>query len=165
MRTFMVMFTLTGSLSLSALDAGGGKKIDVGKTIGLLKNSKNAKERADAATALGNRGAIRATDVEGAVEPLQEALTKDTDAGVRSAAAKALGQISPDAEKTVPLLVDALGDKAMAVKLSVMDALAAYGQQAKAALPKLREIAKDKTDKKLSQAANIAIKSIAGKKK
>jgi HEAT repeat protein len=164
MRPFIVMFTLTGALTLSGLEAGVPKKIDVGKMIGLLKNSKVAKERVEAAEAIGNRGAIRASEVENAIEPLMEALKADTDATVRGAAAKALGQIAPDADKTVPLLTEALDDKATGVKLSAMQALAAYGPAAKAALPKLREIAKNKDDKKLSQAAANAAKSIAKKK-
>jgi hypothetical protein len=49
--------------------------------------------------------------------------------------------------------------------MAVAGALGQYGPDARPALPALREIAKKKTNKKLSQAAALAAKSIAGKKK
>jgi HEAT repeat protein len=160
-----------GILILSGLTlAWGGatgtpKKEDVPKYLKMLKNSPSAKDRALAADMLGKRGAIKASDVEEAIEPLKLALQKDADSKVKAAAAAALGNISPDPEKTVPLLIDSLKEKNLELKMAVINALGQYAAMAREALPSLREIAKDKTDKKLSMTAVAAIKSIAGKKK
>jgi HEAT repeat protein len=165
MRNLIVMGTLVGALGLSTLEADVPRKIDVGKQIDLLKNGKTAASRAEAAAELGRHGAIRARDVKDAIEPLLEALKNDTSADVRRAAAKALGDISPEASSTVPPLMEALKDKSPAVKMAAARALGQYGAEARSAVPSLRALAQAKADKKVSQAARLALKAIAGKKK
>jgi HEAT repeat protein len=165
MRTLILMATVAGVLGLSTLEADAPKKIDVAKQISLLKEAKKAKDRAAAADELGRHGAIRARDVKDAIEPLMEALKGDRDAEVRRAAAKALGDISPDSKLVVPALTEALKDSSVAVKMQAALALGQYGAEARSALPSLRELAFDKKQKKLAQAARIAMKSIKGAKK
>src|SRR5262249_6781371 len=131
----------------------------------MLKTSQSAKERAVAAEMLGKRGAINAEDVEDAIEPLKSALRADSDVKVRTAAAAALGNIGADPETTVPLLIDTLKAKNLDLKMAAITALGKFGPTAKAAIEPLREIAKEKTDKKLSLTALLALKSIVGKKK
>lgn len=165
MRPLIAFSTFVAVLVITTTEAQIPKLEDVPKNIGILKNSNNAQERAQAADELGRRGAIRLTDVKEAFEPLRLAVQKDSDANVRRAAAAALGKIAPEAEKTVPVLTEALKDKSATVKMAAAAALGQFGEDAKSALPSLRELAKDKNDKKVSQAASIAIKAIAGKKK
>jgi len=165
MRNLIVMGTLVGALSLGTLEADVPKKIDVAKQIDQLKSGKNAGARAAAAAELGRRGAVRAKDVQDALEPLREALKNDDSPDVRRAAAQALGDISPDAAATVPALTEALKDKSPAVKMAAARALGQYGAEARSAVPTLRTLAQAKTDKKVSQAARLALKAIIGKKK
>jgi HEAT repeat protein len=161
--------------SISIVLAGGGigvpKKEDVPKYLAQLKNSKNGPDRAKAAEMLGKRGGINASDVEGAIEPLKNALQKDKDSAVRAASAYALGNILPDPEGTVPLLIDRLNnDDAMGVRMATVVALGQFGADSKAALPKLREMfskfdtkaAKKSADAKTIQ---VAIQQISGAKK
>src|SRR5262249_7747318 len=121
--------------------------------------------RSNAAEDLGELGAVHAPSVKDAVGPLIEAIAEDKDAGVRKAAATAVGKIGSDADKAVPALMEALKDKALEVKFAAIASLGRFGDQARAAVPPLREIAKDKMNKKLMQAANQALKRIAGKQK
>ncbi len=167
MRGLIALTTVLGVIGLGTLEADVPKKLDASKSITSLKNSRSARDRVEAAEEIGRIGSIRASAVKDAIEPLLSALKGDSDAGVRAAAAKALGMIAPDAETTVPVLTEALRDKAMNVKAAAAGALGQYGAEARSALPALRELAsnKDKKEKKLSQAARMAIKSIAGKKK
>lgn len=160
--------------SVSLLMAGGigiPKKEDVPKYLGQLKNSTSGADRAKAAEMLGKRGSINADDVAGAVDPLKTALEKDKDAKVRAAAARALGNILPEAEGTVPLLIDRLkNDEVNDVKMATVVALGQYGADAKDALPKLKEmLAKfdTKAAKKGMEAQTIktAIDRISGAKK
>jgi HEAT repeat protein len=159
-------------LSVSLVVAGGigiPKKEDVPKYLKQLQTSKVPADRARAAEMLGKRGGINANDVEVAVEPLKVSLKKDIDPKVRAAAARALGNIHPEAEGTVPVLIDRLkNDAAMEVKLASVVALGQFGGEAKAALPDLRELAKKFDAKKSKDGQTImsAIQSIgAGKKK
>jgi hypothetical protein len=157
---------LLGFFTLALGDnPGRPKKEDVPKYLDMLVNSKSAKDRAVAAEMLGSRGEIKASDVAGAIEPLKNSLQKDSDFNVRRAAAEALGSIGADAPGIVPLLIDSLKEKNTLVKQGAIRALGRYGAEARDAVPSLRDIAKDKTDKMTSQLANLAIKSINGKKK
>jgi len=113
MRGIIALTTVIGVFSLGSLEADAPKKLDVTKQIGMLKNG-SAKERVQAAEAIGEFGAIRASAVKDAIEPLLYVLKNDGDAEVRRAAAKALGAIAPDPENTVPALTEALNDKARA---------------------------------------------------
>ncbi len=156
-------------LGVWTLAWGGGstsvKKEDVPKYLGMLKNSTNAKDRALAAERLGRRGAIKASDVKDAIEPLQKALQKDSDMEVKKAAATALGNIASEPASTVALLISALKEKNNGLKTAAIAALGQYGGEAKEAIPALREIVKEKTDKALSQMAGAALKSITGARK
>ena len=128
----------------------------------------NGKDRALAAEKLGLRGMVNANDVVDAVDPLMKALEKDSEADVRKAAARALGNIQPDPKDTVPLLEAAVkNDKIMEVRLAAVIALGQYGPEARAALPTLRDFAGEIKDKKSQQAQTVlaAIKMISGKKK
>jgi HEAT repeat protein len=156
-------------LGIMTLAFGGSpgtpKKADVPKYLAMLMTSANAKDRALGAEMLGKRGAIKASDVASALDPLKTALQKDKDLSVRKAAAEALGNIGAEPENVVPLLIDALKEKNNGLKLGAISALAMYGSEAKDAIPALRAIAQEKTDKMMSKAAQGAIKSISGKKK
>jgi hypothetical protein len=167
MRMFMTMVTIVGILGLTTVEADVIKKQDVPKYIEILKSSANAKARASAALDLGHRGAIRASDVEDAIDPLINGLMKDKDADVRKSCAQALGDIATESEKCVAALTEALKDTSPAVKIAAIQALGQFGGRAQSAVSPLRDIAMNKDDKKLSQAANLAVKSItgAGKKK
>jgi hypothetical protein len=129
----------------------------------------NSKDRAVAAEKIGLRGMVNSGDVKDAIDPLKEMLEKDSDAAVRKAAARALGNISPDPDKTVPLLTKTVkGDKALEVRLAATVALGQYGPDAKDALTVLREFATEFADKKKAPEAQTiqqAIKSISGAKK
>jgi len=162
MRVAMVGITLLALALLNPLGAQLPKKEDIPKNIHLLKTSKVATERAYAADQLGLRGQVRSTDVKEAIEPLLEAVKSDASPTVRRAAAKAIGQITPDAEKAVPILTDALKDMAKDVRMAAAGALASFGNDARSALPALRDMAAGK-DKKLSNAAKMAIRSISRK--
>jgi HEAT repeat protein len=164
MRAAIVIAGFVAMMSWNTAYAQVPKLSEVPKNLEALKNAKSAKDRAYAAEQLGLRGQVRATDVKAAVEPLLQAIKSDDSPLVRKAAAKAIGQITPDAEKAVPTLMDALKDQSTDVRMASALALAAFGADARDALPALRELAQEK-DKKLSKAARMAIKSITGKKK
>jgi hypothetical protein len=169
MRAFLVIGTVLGLAGVNHLQAGGLlKKDELAKTIKTVKESKNPKLLIPAIEALGGHGEVRASDVQEAVEPLTELLKNDSNAKVREAAALTLGKVSPDPEVAVPALVAALKDKVQQVPLAACNALARIGPEAKEALPALLELmkeSKEKANKKLLQAANLAIKSIRGGKK
>ncbi len=160
--------------SVSLVLAGGfdiPKKADVPKYLQQLKSSTNGADRATAATMLGKRGSINSKDVEEAIEPLKTALQKDKEAKVRAAAARALGNILPEPEGTVALLLDRLkNDEVMDVKMATVVALGQYGAEAKEALPTLKDMAK-KYDTKAAKASaesktiQAAITQISGAKK
>jgi HEAT repeat protein len=161
-----------------ATDAGGQKKKppddlpppkkeDVPKLISTLKKSTNAKDRGTAADQLGRLGQIQFNYVKDAIEPLMKALQKDDDAGVRRAAAEALGKIAPDPpETTVAALIAAIKDKNLEVNLAAITALGRFGPEASSAVPAIREFSKSKgKDKKITPIVNAALKEIVGKKK
>src|SRR5919201_639197 len=90
------------------------KKDDVARLIKELK-SKDVKTRISAAEDLGHIGQVKKSYTEPAVPGLIDAL-HDSDAGVRKAAANALGKVDPDVNLAVPALTDALKDKAPPVR-------------------------------------------------
>jgi HEAT repeat protein len=166
-RTLVVAGTVLGVLGLGRLEAGKRlKKDDVPKTIKLLESG-NARVRAQAAEDLGDLGKINSLYVKDAVAPLLEMVKNDKDTGARKAAATAVGLIARDADKAVPVLVEALQDKSMEIKFAVIASLGRFGPEAREAVPALREIVKnkDKANKKLFQAAAVALKQISGKQK
>lgn len=159
--------------SVSLVLAGGvtPKKEDVPKYLKMLQTAASAADRAKAADMLGKRGGINANDVEDAIEPLKKALEKDKEAIVRAASARALGNIHPEAEGTVSLLIDRLkNDSSKDVKMASVVALGQFGPDAKDALTPLREMAAKfdtKAAKKSDEAQTIqaAINAITMKKK
>jgi HEAT repeat protein len=172
MRSVQAIGLLILFSSVGLLLAGGGlgpKKEDVPKYMKQLTAASGA-DRAKAAEMLGKRGGINANDVEDAVEPLKTMLQKDKDAKARAAAARALGEIHPEATTVVPTLIDALkNDKDKDVKMATVVALGQFGPDAKDALPPLRDYA-TKFDLKKSKdgqtiQANIQLISGAKKKK
>src|SRR5262245_25562666 len=85
-----------GLVGVNHGQAGGRpalKPKDVPKAIKVLKESTSAKARSNAAEDLGELGAVHAPSVKDAVGPLIEAIAEDKDAGVRKAAATAVGKI------------------------------------------------------------------------
>ena len=138
------------------------KKDDVARLVKELK-SKDVKTRIAAADDLGHIGQIKKSYTELAVPALIDAL-RDTDAGVRKAAANALGKVDPDVKLAVPALTDALKDKAPPVRQAAASALGLIGPDAKDAIPILRETQKD-SDRAVSRAANMAIQRIMGRGK
>jgi HEAT repeat protein len=169
MRLFIAVATLVGAITLTAFnDDGPPKKEDIPKLINTLKSSTDPKARVQAADDISYRGAIRASDVDSAIEPLLKALKSDKNAEVRRACAKALGTIGTNADKCVPVLTDALKDSAAVVKIAAIQALGQFGPEAKTALPPLIDLAKmkdSKEDKKLAGFAAAAVKGILGKEK
>jgi HEAT repeat protein len=157
-------------IAIAVLNAGGGgdapRREDVPKYLEMLTKSKSGDERATAAEMLGRRGAVNVKDVADAVEPLRVALKKDPELKVRRAAAMALGRIAPEpASETVPLLIETLADKDYTLRMNVVQALGAYGPEAKDALPALRALQKETKDKKDMKTVAAAIVTISEKKK
>ena len=85
-----------------------------------LGDSLHAHTREHAASLLGYASAAAAPQ---AVPPLAAALAHDPDAGVRVAAATALGQLGPPARDAVPTLRRALEDPGASVRAAARDAL------------------------------------------
>ena len=165
-RLLITAATVALAVGLANLDAGGNliSVEDVPKAINKLKTG-TAAEKAAAAKALGNRGAIRASDVKEAIEPLKNLLANDSDAKARAAAAEALGKIAPEPKQTVPVLAKSLKeDKDEDVKFAVLIALGRMGPEARVALPEIRKYAQDKDNKKLSRTARDVMKNLNPKK-
>ncbi len=137
-------------------------KEDIPKTIKALK-SESAKERAQAAKAIGKHGAIRYNDIREAINPLKDLLKKDKDPNVRAAAAQALGNIAPQPKETVKLLIKTLEEKEPQVKMAAIEAIGKMGSAAKVAIPELRKIAQNKDDKQMRRKARLVLKGILGK--
>jgi HEAT repeat protein len=168
-RVLGLGIVLCGVSLVLAGGVGVPRKEDVPKYLKQLQTAQKASDRAEAAKMLGKRGEVNASDVDDAIEPLKKAVAKDIDSSVRSAAARALGDINPDAAGTVPVLIDRLKDKKEAkdVKVAVAIALGQFGGEAKDALPLLRDFAKEFDAKKSKDGQTImnSIKLISGAKK
>ncbi|OGF51133.1 MAG: hypothetical protein A2231_00705 [Candidatus Firestonebacteria bacterium RIFOXYA2_FULL_40_8] len=72
---------------------------------------------------------------------------KNEDAGVRAAAATALGNIGIEYKESIMALTEALRDKDDDVRLEAVDALGKIGSSAKSAAPFLAQMLKDKNNK------------------
>jgi HEAT repeat protein len=131
----------------------------------LLRELRSAdpKARIAALQEIGHRGAVRAADVRSAIPALVDLVQKDKDPAVRRAAASALGQVDPDPEVAVPVLIGALKDKAAPVRIAAAGALGLFGNAAKEAIPALQQLQTDK-DKAVARAANMALRSIRAKR-
>src|SRR2546425_3508147 len=99
------MIVVGSIVSAMASPCLADKKDDVARLMKELK-SKDVKTRIAAADDLGHIGQIKKSYTEPAVPALIDAL-HDADAGVRKAAANALGKVDPDVKLAVPALTDA----------------------------------------------------------
>jgi HEAT repeat protein len=168
MKRYLAACTLSMIGFLAFVEAQTPRREDVPKYLKSLQSSPTAKDRAEAASMLGKRGAINIKDVEDAIEPLKKTLQKDVDPTVRKAAATAIGSIAPKPGETVPLLIDVLKtDKSADVKFAVVETLGRFGPDAKPAMPAITNWAKDFDQKKGKEATLLkAVKTaINGKKK
>ncbi len=150
-------------------EALAGEKDDLAKKYTEeLRKSKDVKVRVNALQELGNLAQIKKSLAKDAMPDIYKAL-EDKDAGVRAAAAEALGKTDPEYKDAGAVLVKLLkDDKEESVKIGAAKGLAAMGATAKDALPALREIANaNKADKKskLGAAVKTAVTSISGAKK
>jgi hypothetical protein len=100
--------------------------------------SEGAAQRAQAAHALGEKGADAAEAV-----PALAKLLKDDDPRVRLEAAVALGKIGPPAKSSVPDLIAALNDKDTTLRRQAAAALGRIGPEAKAAISALEKARQD----------------------
>lgn len=131
-----------------------------------LRKGKDAKAKITALQELGRLGQIKKSLVADALPDIYKAV-EDKDAGVRAAAAEALGKADEPYDKAGEILVKLLkDDKEDSVKIGALRGLAAMRDAAKAALPTIRGIVKDNAgDKKskLGAAAKDAAKAISAK--
>jgi HEAT repeat protein len=142
--------------------AGGAPtREDIPKYIKTLTStSAKSGDRVTAANMIGKRGSIKAKDVEDAIDPLRKVASKDKDGAVRKAALSALGNIGPDDNETIPLLINILKtDPSKDIKFASINALAQFGTRAKSAMPAINEFAKtlDKKEKRMLKDVNKAI--------
>jgi len=142
------------------------KDADAKKATEDLKKSKDAKVKIAALVRLGELGQIQYSYAQPAIPDMLKAL-EDKDAGVRAAAAKAVGQAGSEDPDTVASLVKLLkADKEESVKIAAAEGLGLLGARAKDAVNDLRAAAKDADKKsKLSKVVGASIKSINGTKK
>lgn len=156
---------LTAALVAVSGDVAADVKVkDAPKHIDTLRTTKDAKAKAAALAELGKIGQIQKSLVSSAVPDMIKAL-EDKDAGVRAAAAKAVGMVDPDPKEVVPALVRLMkDDKDAAVRLAAIQGLAAMGESAKDASGALRGVVKAEPKGKLGRAAKDALKSINPKK-
>jgi HEAT repeat protein len=129
-------------LAAPAADAQKAKKEDLAKYIKQL-GAKDAKERTAACEGIAEIGELKKIFAKDAYEPLANVVRKDGDAGVRAAAAAALGRIDADPEKAVPALMEGLKDKNRNVQSACATALGALGPGAKAAVEPLTQLNKE----------------------
>jgi HEAT repeat protein len=127
-----------------------------------LRRGKDAKAKITALQELGTLGQIKKSFIAAALPDIYKAVD-DKDAGVRAAAAETLGKADEPYEKAGDILVKLLKeDKDDAVKIGALSGLSAMRENAKGALPTIRDIAKNADKKsKLGQAATAAAKAIA----
>lgn len=153
---------------------GGSVRADNKENIEAAKNAiatlgktKDAKERAAAIAKLGSVAAAGQFDaVKPGIPKVVEGLD-DKDAGVRAAAAMAVGQIGPDdTDAVVKKLADLLKDKDDKVKENAVKALGSFGEKAKGAVKDLQAAKKENGDpkSKFSKEVDAAMKTINPKK-
>lgn len=124
-----------------------------------LKNGKDAKTKINALNGLGKLAAIMKSYAEDALPDIYKSLD-DKDAGIRAAAAQALGACDEPAQKAVPALMKLLkDDKDDVAKVGAAKGLSSMGPNAKDAIPLLRTIADDKKSA-IARDAQDAIRAI-----
>lgn len=149
MTRFMAWSVAGVLLVLSPVWGQGSKKEEIAKHIKNLKD-KDEKARLTACKGVAEIGRLKASYAKDAVEPLTEMVRKDSSAGVRAEAAKALGAIDPEEYKdAVEALAAAVKeDKSDDVHRAAIEGLGMLGPKAKDALPVLQEQA-DKLKKQI----------------
>lgn len=133
-----------------------------------LRKGKDAKTKIKALQELGTLAQLKKAFVADALPDIYKA-TEDKDAGVRAAAAEALGKADEPYTKAGEILVKMLKeDKEDSAKIGALRGLSAMGENAKKAVPAIRDVVKSTaSDKKskLGVAAKDALKALgAGKK-
>lgn len=131
-----------------------------------LRKAKDSKTKVTALKGLGELAQIKKSFITPALPEVYKA-TDDKDPGVRAAAAEALGKADEPYSKVGEILVKLIKeDKEESVKIAAIRGLTVMGNNAKDALPTIREVVNStKNDKKskLGAAAKDAVKAI-GKK-
>jgi HEAT repeat-containing taxis protein len=168
MSRFVLAGAVVGLILTSAVRADNKENIEAAKAaIATLEKTKDAKERAAAIAKLGTVAAAGQFEaVKPGIPKVVEGLD-DKDAGVRAAAATAVGQIGPDdAEAVVKKLAALLKDKDEKVKANAVKALGSFGEKAQPAVKALREAKKENGDpkSKFSKDVDAALKTISPKK-
>ncbi len=148
---------------ITILAAPTKEQEEVAKNIKKLKTSKDAKGKVEALKELGRLGAIQVLLTRPIVPEIVRMLD-DKDGSVRGEAAHTLGKIEPeDKEKIVEKMAKMVKEeKEEAVRMNVIQGLAAMGSDAKAAIPAIKEMM-DKADKKQKKMYKTAINTINGK--
>ncbi len=127
-----------------------------------LKTGKDAKTKINALHELGKLAAIMKSYAEDALPDIYKSLD-DKDAGIRAAAAQALGACDEPVDKAVPALIKMLkDDKDDSAKIGAAKGLMSMGPNAKSAVPVLREYAGDKKSA-VGKVAQTALKAITKK--
>jgi HEAT repeat protein len=141
------------------------KEDDAKKYTEQLHKAKDAKLKIKALQELGTLAQIKKSYVADALPDIYKAI-EDKDAGVRAAAAEALGKADEPYEKAGEALVKILKDeKEDSVKIGALRGLSAMRDGAKDALPTIRKIVSDNAGDKKSKlgiAAKDAAKAIGG---
>ncbi len=128
------------------------------KLVSLITKEEQPEVRASAIVALGNIVALqRADQANQYADVIISSLKKDDYAGCRAEAANALGHIPALADKSVPVLSDALKDGYPEVANASLLALGSLGVRATAALPDLLGLAQNSSDMNVQLQALNAI--------
>jgi len=139
-RSFLLLACF--AVAVPAANAQKSKKEDLGKFIKQL-GAKDSKERIAACEGIAEIGELKRIYARDACEPLVDVVRKDSDAGVRAAAASTLGRIDADPEKAVPALIEGLKDKERNVQIASATALGALRSGATAAVEPLSQLDKE----------------------
>lgn len=166
-KAMALVALFNGALYLSVREeaVAGEKDEEAKRYTEQLRKGKDAKSKVTALQELGRLAQIKKSLIKDALPDVYKAV-EDKDAGVRAAAAEALGKADEPYEKAGDILVKLLkDDKEDTVKIGAMRGLSAMREAAKGALPTIRGIVKDTAgDKKskLGAAAKDALKAIGG---
>ena len=168
MSRFVLAAVAVGLVLGGSVRADNKENIEAAKNaIATLGKTKDVKERAAAIAKLGNVAAAGQFEaVKPGIPKVVEGLD-DKDAGVRAAAATAVGQIGPDDTDTVVTkLAELLKDKDDKVKENAVKALGSFGEKASSAKKALQDAKKENGDpkSKFSKDVDAAMKSIQPKK-
>jgi HEAT repeat protein len=140
---------------------------DVEKALKILKEDKDAKNRAEAINQMGEVALVRTALVKPAIPALVDAMA-DPAVEVRRAAANLLGLVNQEHKLVAPVLIKALDKKEdRTVRIAAANALTAFAGHGAAAVMPLSEIkkeldgmAQDARDNELLQSVNQALGTI-----